>query len=250
MADSGLCCGLYRGTIYIRDLSTASPLLPVGNAEANITQTITDISQPNFQSLGGNACKVSYTESVNLELTLHCTKPENLAIAFLGTSTKLTGAAVVNELHPVRAKGELIPFNFVHDGVTPIVVTNQAGIVTYAAGTDYTVTKAGILITETSTIPLAGDNIAVDYTYASNYRVDAQTTAQKEFELILDGYNVGEDGEKAVILKAWKVKMAPTESFALISGTDFASITLNGEILKDSTKVAPLSSFFNVEFQV
>ena len=80
--------------------------------------------------------------------------------------------------------------------------------------------------------------------------MDAQTTAQKEFELILDGYNVGEVGEKAVILKAWKVKMAPTESFALISGTDFASITLNGEILKDSTKVAPLSPFFNVEFQV
>ena len=249
MADSGLCCGLYRGTIYLKDAGDPSAaLLPVGNAEATISQELTEIEQDNFQSLGGKACSVSFVDSVSIDLTLHCTKPENLAIAFMGTLSHLTGAAVSNELHAVHAKGELIPFNFVHNGTTPIVVTGPSATPTYVAGTDYVVTKAGIIITEGSTIPVIGGNIEVDYTYGNNWKVDAQTVAQKEFYLVLDGYNVGDDGEKSVILKAWKVKLSPTESFALISGTDFASIEMTGEILRDETKVAG-SKFFTVEFQ-
>ena len=81
MAHSGLCCGLYRGSIYLRDLSNPNAaLLPVGNAEATINQAMTEITTPNFQSLGGNACKVEYPESVTIDLVLHCTSPENLAM--------------------------------------------------------------------------------------------------------------------------------------------------------------------------
>jgi len=249
MADSGLCCGLYRGSIYLQEVGSANAaLLPVGNAEASITQELTTIEQPNFQSLGGQACSVSYVESVNMELTLHCTKPENLAIAFMGSVTHLAGAAVSNEIHAVNAKGELIPFNFVHNGTTAPVVTGPSGTPVYVAGTDYVVTPAGIIITEGSTIPVIGGNIEIDYTYGANWKVDAQTVAQKEFYLVLDGVNVGEDGEKSVVLKAWKVKFSPTENFSLIAGTEFASVVLNGEILRDSSKVSG-SKFFTVEFQ-
>ena len=67
MAHEELCCGLYRGKFYLQDLSDPSaPLLPVGNAEATISQTLTEITQPNFQSLGGSACKVEFVESVSL----------------------------------------------------------------------------------------------------------------------------------------------------------------------------------------
>lgn len=250
MADSGLCCGLYRGTIYLKELGdSAGALLPVGNAEATISQTVTDIAQPNFQSLGGSSCKVSYTESVSIELTLHCTKPENLAIAFLGSSAQLTGAVVTSEVHAVNAKGELIPLVHVHNGTTPLVVTGPTATPTYVLNTDYIVTKAGIIITPASSIPATGANIEITYTYGNNYVVNAQTTSQKEFMLVLDGYNAGEDGDKAVVLKAFKVKLSPTESFALISGQDFASVVLNGEILRDETKLTG-SKFFSVEFQV
>ena len=185
MADSGLCCGLYRGTIYLKEAGNSSAaLLPVGNAEANITQELTEIEQPNYQSLGGQACKVSYVDSVNMELTLHCTKPENLAIAFMGSVSHLTGAAVTNELHPVWAKGELIPFNFVHNGTTAPVITGPSGTPVYVAGTDYVVTPAGIIITEASSIPTAGGNIECDYTYGNNWKVDVQTVAQKEYYLV------------------------------------------------------------------
>jgi len=248
MAHSGLCCGLYRGTFYLKDLSSpTAPLLPVGNAEANITQEITEITQPNFQSLGGSACKVEYTESVGLELTLHCTNPENLAIAFLGTSSQLAGGTVTDELHPVYSVDELIPFDFVANRQSPIVVTDEDGTTTYVVNEDYILTNAGIQIIEDSSIPVDGSLIAVSYVYGANYKLDAQTVGQKEFAVVLDGFNVGEAGERAVVLKAWKVKFAPAESFSLIAGEEFANVVINGEILRDETKVVG-SKFFTVEW--
>lgn len=245
MAHSGLCCGLYRGSFFIKDLSDPNAaLLPVGNAEATIGQELTDISQPNYESLGGNACKVSFVNSVSLALTLHCTSPENLAIAFMGQASQKTGAAVTSEAHTVRAEGELIPFEHVPDKTVPVVV--KSGATTFVLNTDYILTQAGIIILEGSAIT-PGTNITVDYTYGDNWVVEAQTVAQKTFMVVLNGVNVGEDGEKPVVLKAWRVKFAPTDSFALISGEEFASLALNGEILRDESK-ATGSKFFKAEF--
>lgn len=245
MAHSELCCGLYRGTFYLRDLSIPNaPLLSVGNAEATINQTMTEITQPNYQSLGGNACKVEYPESVGLDLILHCTSPENLARAFLGTAFQKTGGSVIDEEHTVNAYGELIPFVNVPDKTT-IVVADE-GASEYEVNVDYTVTNAGILITENSTIPL-GSKILISYDFGDNWVVEAQTASQKNFEVVLDGVNVGEEGERAVVLRAWRVKFAPTDSFSLISGQAFASINFNGEILRDESKAVG-SKFFKVEF--
>lgn len=244
MAHSGLCCGLYRGTIYLRDLGNPNAaLLPVGNAEATINQTMAEVTTPNFQSLGGNACKVEYPESVTIDLTLHCTSPENLAMAFLGEYSQLTGAAVVDEEHTVRSVDELIAFEHAPDKSQPITV--KTGATTFAVNTDYVVTNAGIKIIEGTTIPM-NTVVEISYTYGDNWVVEAQTVAQKTFELVLDGANYGEDGQRAVVLKAWRVKMAPTESFILI-GSEMASIALTGEILRDESK-ATGSKFFKAEF--
>ena len=246
MAHSGLCCGLYRGSFYIKDLSDPNAaLLPVGNAEANITQALTEITQPNYQSLGGNNCAVSYVDSVNLELTLHCTSPENLALAFMGQYGQKTPGSVVEEKHTVNSVHELIPFENVALKSQPIVVTN-GGAITYVVNVDYVLTQAGIQIIEGTTIVM-GSEIEISYSFGENWFVDAQTVAQKTFMVVLDGMNVGEDGARPVVLKAWKVKFAPTDSFALISGTDFASIVVNGQILRDESKVVG-SKFFKVEF--
>lgn len=245
---SGLCCGLYRGSFYLQDLSDpTAPLLPVGNAEATISQELTEIEQPSYQQLGGSNCKVSYVESVSLDLTLHCTSPENLAIAFMGQYGKRVGQAVTDELHAVKGIHELIPFNFVPNRASPITVESVGGSTVYVEGTDYVVTNAGIQIIEGSDIPVDGSNIQISYTYGDNFYVDAQTVGQKEFYVVLDGFNVGEAGNRQVVLKAWKVKFSPTDSFALISGTEFASLALSGEILRDEAKVSG-SKFFVVEW--
>lgn len=249
MAHSDICCGLYRGTFFLKDLSSAdNPLLEVGNAEATISQTLTEIEQESFQTLGGTACKVAFPKSVNLALVLHCMSPENLALAFLGDSSQLAGGQAIKELHPVNSIGELIPFNFVADKDGPIIVSDGATIpVIYVAGTDYVVTNAGIQIITGSAIPVDGSDVAVTYYYGKNYIVSAQTVGQKEFLVVLDGVNVGESGQRPVVLKAWKVKFNPTDSFALISGSNFASLNLAGEILLDTTKTTG-SKYFKVEW--
>ena len=244
MAHSGLCCGLYRGSIYLRDLSNpSSALLPIGNAEATINQSMTEVTVPNFQSLGGNACKVEYPESVTLDLVLHCTSPENLAMAFLGEASQLEAGSVVEEEHTVRAVGELIAFVNAPDKTAPITVKN--GLTTYEVNKDYTITNAGIVIIDGTAIAL-NSTIEISYSYGENWVVEAQTVAQKTFELVLDGANYGEDGQRAVVLKAWRVKMAPTESFVII-GTEMASINLSGEILRDESKSTG-SKFMKLEF--
>lgn len=249
MAHSEICCGLYRGRIFLQDRSDASAaLLPVGNAELTVNQTLTEINQPNYQSLGGNNCQVSFVENTSFDLVLHCTSPENLALAFLGQAAQRTGATVTDEVHPVNAEGELIPFDFVPNKGATITVTGPSGSPTYVEGTDYVVTNAGIEILHGTSIPVDGSNIEVSYTYGNNWYVDAQTLGQKEYYLVLDGFNAGEgDGGRPFVLKAWKVKFSPAESFAIISGTEFASLSVSGEILRDDSK-ATGSKFFTIEW--
>lgn len=247
MAHSGLCCGLYRGTLYLKDLANPNAaLLPIGNAEMNVTQEMTEITQPNYQSLGGSNCSVSFPNSVNLEVTMHCISPENLAIAFLGEAGKLVGATVTDEEHVVNAVHELVDFLHVPDKTLPIIVTSADGVTTYVSGTDYVVKNSGIEILENTTIAM-GSTIKVDYTYGDNFTLDAQTMGQKEFYAVLDGANYGEGGARPAVLKAWKVKFSPTDSFGLISGEDFASLAVTGEILKDDSKPTG-SKFFKVEW--
>lgn len=246
MSQKGLCCGLYRGSFYMRDLGNPnSALVPVGNAEAEITQSMTEITTPNFQSLGGNSCKVEYPESVGLTMTLHCTKPDNLALAFLGEAIQKMGGTNT-ETYTVRDYDTLIAFETVPLKTTIVVTDGEMVPTAYTVNTDYVVTNAGIKIPEGSTIPLNSE-IEVTYDFGKNWTVEAQTVSQKTFEVVLDGVNVGEDGNRSVVLKAWKVKFAPTDNFSLISGSDFASIQLSGEILRDESKQSG-SKFFKIEF--
>lgn len=245
---SDICCGLYRGEIYLQNKRIPNaPLLSVGNAEFTINMETTDIEQANFTSLGGNACKVSYINSMQLALTLHCTSPENLALAFLGEATQLDGGFVEDEEHDVHSVGELIPFENVADKAMSIVVKSENGVTTFVENEDYAVTNAGIKILNSSMI---NSTIKVTYYYGKNYRLEALTMSQQDFYVVFDGVNVGEGGEVPVVMKFYKVKFSPTDSFAVISGDAFASLALNGEVLKDSSIVGgnDLSKFLSIEW--
>lgn len=245
---SKICCGLYRGKIYLKDLSnSANPLLPVGNAEFTLNQTLKEITQPNFQSLGGNNCKVSYPEKISLDMVLHCISPENLAMAFMGENSVLTGDDVIDEEHSVNDDNELIPFLHIPDKTKDIIVTNSVGGTTYEVGTDYVLTNVGIQIVEGSNILTDGSLIKVSYTYGNNYRVDSQTVGQKDYLFVFDGANVGESGSRQIYLKAYKVKFDPTDTFAMLSGEEFGSLNLSGEILRDESQTVG-SKFFFVEW--
>ena len=247
MAQSkGLCCGLFRGTIYLKDLSDPNAaLLSIGNSELDISPSVEEISVDNFESLGGKACFLPYINSVRIQMNNRCAKPENLAKAFLGEAFQKTGNSVFDEEHVANDVNELIPLENV-PAPESVVVTNEGGQTTYTVNEDYIVTSAGIKILESTSMVLP-ETLKISYEYGENWTIDALTTSQKEYLMVLDGVNVGANGSRAVVLKAHRVKLAPTDTFTVIGGTDFASINFTGEILRDESKPSG-SKFFNIEF--
>lgn len=248
MSHSNICCGLYRGTLAIRNRGVAgSSFQSIGNAEFTVNHEITDIEQPNYESLGGTACKVSYINSATMDATLYCMSPENIATAVLGTLTNIEANEVTDEKHEVWSIDAYIPFNNVPDKAESIVVKNESGLTTYDLDKDYILTSSGIKIIEGSTIAVDGSEISVSYVYGNNFQIDALTLSQQEFEVLFDGVNVGEAGEVPVVIRFWKVKFSPAESIAIISGEDFANLPLSGEILSDSSKSTG-SKFYKITF--
>lgn len=247
MAHSEICCGYYEGTVYLQENGAENaPLLEVGNADINVSQELIEIEQPSRQRRGGTNCKVAYTDSVNINLVLHCINEQNLAIAFMGNAEELTGT-VEDEAHPVNAIHELIDFDFIPDQSQTIEVTD-GDTTTYVEGEDYILTAAGIKIIEGSAIPVDGSDVVVNYSYGTNRRVNMNTVAQKEYKLVFDGWNIGEDQRRAVVFKAWKVKFNPTEEFIILSDAEeFSSLEIAGEVLRDGSRVSG-SEYMQFEF--
>ncbi len=245
-----ICCGYFRGNFYLREIgSPTKPFLPVGNVSSfNVNHDITEVSQEDFTSLGGTACKISYINEVTLNMTLNCLKIRNIALAFQGTGENgnIEAGSIEDAEYTVIALGALIPLAFIPEKGT-VVVTDEAGTTTYVNGVDYQVTSAGI-------IPLVGGAITaaqailVSYDYGVGSIVEALTTGQKVFELIFDGVNSGEEGEQEVVFRAWRVKFSPAAAVDLITAGEFASLEVVGTVLKDDTKTgAGKSKFYNFE---
>lgn len=247
MSEKGLCCGFYRGSIFLRDLSNprGAPL-PIGNAEITLNQSMSTISTPNYESMGGNACELTQVDTIGVSLIVHCTKPTNMAKAFLGSAVEKKQDSVTDEEHTVYQEGQLIALDNVPLPET-IVVKDSLG--TFTEGEDYIVTSAGIIISEGSSIT-PDTVLKISYEYGKNWRVDAQTASQKNFEIVISGNNYGEAGNIPFVFKGHKLKLSPSDTFQLIGGQDFSSINLNGSLLPDDSKAtkAELSKFFYIEF--
>lgn len=242
MASKGLCCGMYRGEIFLRDLSNPNAgLMPIGNATATLNQSMNHIGTPDYTSLGGEACSIDLIDSITLNLEVHCTKPENLAKAFLGESVQLTNGHA-SESYDVHEEGELIAFNKLPILNTITVKKNNADL---TQGIDYEAVGSGIKILTQDHI---GEEIDIEYDYGNNWIIDAHTLTQKSYELVLNGRNVASDKGEAYRVRIWKVKFSPTDSFDLISKDNFAQVNLNGQLSKDDTKIGT-SKWFQVEMQ-
>lgn len=246
-----ICCSLFRGKVYLQKEGTGNPLLEVGNVTSfEVTHDLTEVQQENYQTLGGNACYLQYINSANLNATLGCLKARNLALALQGNGAyeNIAADSVVDESHTVNAVGELIDFERVPDKGATITVTDDAGVVTYTAGEDYVVRGAGIQILEGSAIT-PGSDILVSYDYGANSLITALTSGQGTYKVVFDGVNVGEDGQRPVVFKAFRVRFSPTETLSLI-GDEFATLEVTAEILADITRSSDTqqSQYYEIEF--
>lgn len=235
------------GKAYVRVVGAAAGLKELGNVSAltfNVTpqqETLPDYTQTG----GGTYAEIRRIESVEASITMHDLNPHNAALALLGASAAVTGAAVTDEAHTAYDDSMI---KLAHPGpYSSVVVTGSGGTPTYVADTDYEVRPGGIFILSTGSIADAAA-LLVDYTYLTYDKVEAIVNASQEYEILFDGLNEARSG-KRVRLEAYKVRLSPTQALDLISQA-FLELQVTGTVLKDTTKTgAGISQYFKASME-
>jgi len=249
MAERKFCCFKGRGEIsivnYAALLSRTAGLVPVGNASAfsvNVTEnseTVRDYTS----ATGGTACVSRELESVTVNVTLRCHSPRNWALATNGAyDEEITSAAVASEAH-VLWPGALVPLEHLLDDAQTVVVKNPDGDVTYALGTDYTVTaagsikhvKGGSIAAPTIVSGRGTPNIHVSYTRRDQRLVQLYSRPSEAVMLHFDGYNVAQSPVQPMHFDLYKVQFGPAATVNLI-GDNLAQLELTGTVERDGSR--------------
>ena len=201
-------------------------------------------SLADFESIsGGQANSSSRIDTVTGTLDLRNITAENLAMSGLGTVSAVAAGAVVDEAHTAYKGGLLRTAKHI-DLTQTVTVTGTGGTPTYVAGTDYSVRAAGVVIAEASTIA-DGTAVEISYTAKAGKRVQFLVESSVEYELTFAGLNEAQSGAP-VTVDVWRFKAEPFQSFDLMSD-DYATLSISGEFLSDSTKGTGESAFFRAE---
>ena len=155
-----------------------------------------------------------------------------------GATTSLTTAAAARA--PVGSKVMIAGATGADaasvNGKTAEVLTNNGTVITV----DIDTTGDTITFT-TATVTVEGDEVAAAYDYGAQQQVDALTEGSVERWLRFEGLNTA-DGNEPVVVELFRFEMDPASERALIQD-DFATMTLTGTLLVDSTKTTG-SKFF------
>lgn len=115
-----------------------------------------------------------------------------------------------------------------------------------STGTAFTValdTSTKTIVGTAAKVFVEGDAVAVDYTYAAQYEVEALTEGVKELYMRFEGLNTA-DENAPVIVEVFKFSTDPLKDLSLISDK-IQEFVLEGSVLADSSKVTG-SKFFKV----
>jgi hypothetical protein len=236
-----------KGSIYIGLPGAA--LLPIGNCpQLQMTVETEEANLPDYESPGGgNVASDERITSVTLEVQCNNFSPANIAIATRGAVSPYAGGTVTDETHDDIIIGSLIPFDHIPDMGTTITV--KKGSDTLVKDSDYElVGRSGIIPKAGGTNTLAdGDDLKISYTGKASNIVQALVNAGLEYRLFFDGLNEAKSG-KAVRFEAFKAKPSPS-SLNFISD-EYGVMTLNFDVIKDSTKNGTTASqYFKLDIE-
>jgi len=243
---------MMAGVVYAREVGSAQPLQPVGGCE-ELTLAIdeTKINQANFESIGGgNRATVFRINEMTLAAKLQDLNPVNLARTLRGLHTEVAAATVTDELGTARAGGLTRTANI---NPTTVVVRNATSNAVIAAAGNYEVRPEGVCFYDDSAAITAdkdawetanpsldpddypGLGIEMDYAFAGYDVIEVLTRAAPIMEFMFAGMNEAGDGA-ACIVDLWRVQLSATQGLNLISGSNFSTLDIEGEVLRDPTK--------------
>jgi hypothetical protein len=228
------------GKIYLSNLALTTGLLEVGNCSKLSFTTDEEIKElQDYQSPGGGVInEVRRIKGCGISMEVHQLDAANLARALYGTTSAVSGSTVTGE--EVVARDDAL-IRLAKPNPTSVTVKGDGGTPTYVAGTDYEVRPGGLYILSAGSIAPAS-TIEVDYTYGGYNLVQALAAAAGEYLLFFEGLNEARSG-KPVLIDAWRVRFGAAKEVSLI-GDDYAVLSVEGKVLKDTTKVGGISQYF------
>lgn len=231
------------GKVFGRAAGAATGLRFLGNASgAMLKQQLDEIREPDYTRPGGGTLQViRRLKKVELDLTLLSWVAANYALAVAGTAISVASGTITDEI--VKGyKGGLVRLATPPGAITS--VKNSAGSTTYVAGTDYTMSAAGLMIPTGSAVVDAAD-LKVTYTNLAHDRIEAATTTSTVMELCVEGLNEV-DNAAPLITDMWRVSMPPASELALL-GDKLGELKFTAELLADTTKGAGASAYFRTQ---
>ncbi|MBY0463705.1 MAG: hypothetical protein K2W33_02045 [Burkholderiales bacterium] len=235
------------GKVYARLRGSAAPMQEIGGIEQlELAIKETTKKQTDFNRAGGGTrAQVKRVDEVTMKATLQDINPVNLARAVFGSTSPVDVGTITDEAH-VAYKGGLIPL--AHLNPTAVTLTTAGGSpTTIAAAGNYEVRPEGIFVFDTAVAITDGLAVLVDYTHGAYDLVQAMTDAAPILEMRYAGVNEAMSGDNSVV-DLFRVQMGATKKVGLIDSKDFATLDIEGEVMKDPTKTgAGVSAFFKVQ---
>lgn len=243
---------MLAGVVYGREVGSAQPLQPIGGCE-ELTLAIdeTKLNQANYESMGGgNRATVFRINEMTLAAKLQDLNPINLARTLRGLHTEVAASTVTAEA------GIAIPGGITRLAhIKPTTVVVKDGDTTIAAGDNYEVRPEGIFWYDDSTALASaksawvsanpaedpddwpGLTIATNYAFGGYDVIQVLTRAAPIMEFMFAGLNEAGEGAPCIV-DIWRVQLSATKGLNLISGSNFAVLDIEGEVLRDPTKAS------------
>jgi hypothetical protein len=229
--------------IYLGPYGVPGALRKLGSVSTcDLSPTVDHKEQKNYGLGGGLMSTRDRLTAVGVKLTLQSLSVPNLILALRGTSTAIASGSVAtgsDETHTVYLDA-LIRLRYINP--SSVVVKSTDGETTYALGTDYTVTGAGVIPLSTGTMT-EGDDVKIAYDYSAQQVVQALMNGAQDYVLCFNGVNEADNNNK-VVVDLYRLRPAIVKTLALI-GDNYADLALEGQLLFDSTQPSDVSPFFS-----
>lgn len=223
-----------QGKVYIAP-RTSGGSISGGWTELGDTEKLEVTTKQNFideyESCSGNrsiALHIPTQTDWALSVDAKSFSKENLARAFYGTATAVASGSATAEAVTAYALNQIIPLK--KADVSTVVV--KKGATTLVKDTDYTLdAKNGTITiisgTNTGAFPAA---LTVDYAYAAQEVVQANTQTISEYAIRFQGINLAT--KKEVIADLHRVSLDLSQALSLI-GIQVNKFTMGGMLLPD-----------------
>lgn len=238
---------MMAGIVYAREVGSTQPLQPIGGIEV-LTIAIDEakITQSNTSSSGGGNRAVVYRiNEMTLAATLQDLNPINLARSLRSGVQEVLAGTVTNELANARPGGLT---RLAHLQPATVVVRNATTDAVIAAAGNFEVRPEGLFFYDDATAltgaPADGLGIEVDYAHSGYDVIQALTAATPILEMSYAGVNEALEDAPSVV-DIFRVQLSATQGLNLISAGEFATLEIEGEVLRDPTKTGSgVSKYF------